>query len=112
VDPPTAAGALDPVSALTRLLFGTTPGGACGTTFEIFDGSRRVRLTLGAPYLAGGTIVCDGDYLRLGGEPLTPIDPPECPFQLTYRAGPDGQAILEAIRIPTRFGPAVIARTA
>ena len=86
----------------------TTASGACGTAFEVFDGSRSVRLTLGEPRKAGGTITCDGDYLRLGGEPLTPIDPPECPFQLVYRTAANGQAILATIRIPTRFGQAVI----
>jgi hypothetical protein len=112
VDPATAAGSLDPVSALIRLLRNTPATGACGAAFEAFDGSRSVRLTLGKPRTADGAITCDGDYLRLGGEPLTPIDPPECPFQLVYREGLDGRAILETIRIPTRFGQAVIAPTA
>lgn len=112
VDPATTAGALDPVSALIQLFRSTSAAGACGTEFEVFDGSRSVRLTLGQPLRVDGTITCDGDYLRLGGEPLTPIDPPECPFRLVYREGQGGQANLETIRIPTRFGQAVIARTA
>ncbi len=109
VDPGSAAGSLDPVSALIRL-FGDN--GACDTAFEVFDGSRRVRLTLGKPRETDGRITCDGDYLRLGGEPLTPIDPPECPFELVYRQGANGRASLETIRIPTRFGQAVIAPVA
>ncbi len=112
VDPATTAGALDPVSALTQLFRNTTADGACGMEIEVFDGSRSVRLTLAQPLRVDGAITCDGTYLRLGGEPLTPIDPPECPFRLSYREGPDGQAVLETIRIPTRFGQAVIARTA
>lgn len=107
-----AAGALDPASALLRMALPGSPEGVCGTSLDVFDGSRAVRLQSGAPTEEAGTIVCDGVYTRLGDEPLTPIDPPECPFQLRYRRGPGGTVTLEEIVIPTRFGQATIALAA
>ena len=83
---------------------------ACSESVAVFDGSRLVRLTLGAPAQVADGIACDGTYLRLGGEPLTPIDPPECPFRLVYRIAADGRAVLQQIRVPTRFGEALIER--
>lgn len=112
VDASAAAGALDPASALLRVVLPGSPEGVCGASLDVFDGSRAIRLQLGAPTEVAGTIVCDGVYTRLGGEPLTPIDPPECPFQLRYHHTQDGAATLDEIRIPTRFGEAMIERAA
>ena len=110
VAPATAAGALDPASALLRLAGPRPAAEACSESVAVFDGSRLVRLTLGAPAPVADGIACDGTYLRLGGEPLTPIDPPECPFRLVYRIAADGRAVLQQIRVPTRFGEALIER--
>lgn len=112
VDPAAAAGAVDPATALSALALPHAAGGACGERVEVFDGSRLVRLQLDAATPREGEIVCGGLYTRLGGEPLTPIEPAECPFQLRYGIEPDGRAVLQEIRIPTRFGPASIARVA
>ena len=112
VDPATQAGALDPVTAL-GLLFRDQPAAkVCATSLKVFDGSRSVRLTLDGPVTSGTTITCAGDYVRLGGDPLTPIDPPECPFEIVYRLTPDGRAVFDHLRIPTRFGEALITRPA
>lgn len=112
VDPRKGAGALDPASALLKL---DRPGrldALCGTSLDIFDGSRLVRLTLYPAATGVDGVVCEGLYTRLGGEPLTPIDPPECPFTLVYRHDPDGSAVLVRIRIPTRFGDASMEKEA
>ncbi len=111
VDAPETAGSVDPASALLEIGSPLRTDTACGTHLDIFDGSRLVRLDLGAPLAADDGIACDGFYTRLGGEPLTPIDPPECPFRLLYRRGPDRRIVLDEIRIPTRFGLALIKRS-
>lgn len=110
VDTDAATGALDPASALFRIGRPGPAGDVCGESLEVFDGSRIVRLDLGPPAKSAGGIACDGLYTRIGGEPLTPLDPPECPFRLLYRVAPDGTAVLERIGIPTRFGQALIGR--
>lgn len=108
VDAAAAGDALDPASALFRLGLPGRIGDVCDTHFAVYDGSRIVRLDLGVPARSGEDIVCDGLYTRIGGEPLTPIDPPDCPFRLRYAIAPDGTAILQEVRIPTRFGQALI----
>lgn len=110
VPPARAAGALDPASALARLIGPGPAGAACGESIAVFDGSRLVRLDLGAPERTAEGIACAGNYLRLGGEPITPIDPPECPFTLVYAVTEDGEAVLDRISVPTRFGEALIER--
>ena len=112
VDPASEGGALDPVTVLVRLFRQRSAADVCGTEFRIFDGSRSVRLTLGDPVTSDGVITCEGDYLREAGEPFTPIDPPACAFQAIYRRAADGTVTLEEIRIPTRFGQAVLTRSA
>lgn len=109
VEPEAAIGALDPVSALLRLS-GVLPGRACALDLTVFDGSRLARLSLAAPMKAEDGLRCAGVYRRLGGEPLTPVEPAECPFTLVYSLDAKGHPLLEEIRVPTRFGQALIAR--
>ena len=61
-------GTLDPLSALLALLDGAAGFQLCKADLPIFDGERRVSLSLSGPKkLREGEWVCHGIYTRLGG---------------------------------------------
>lgn len=109
-DPARMAGALDPVSAGFALLRDNAPDSVCNTRVDVYDGSRRSRLTLGAPVAGEGTLSCTGTYARLEGEPHSLSSQAEYPFRLVFRARGDGLMQLDRIETETRFGRAVVAR--
>jgi hypothetical protein len=109
-DPDRVVGALDPVSASFALLRDNAPDRICGVSVDVFDGSRRSRLSLAEPVAAGDGFVCAGAYARLEGEAHTLSADGTYPFTLTFAPNGDGMVRLERIEARTRFGPAVIAR--
>jgi hypothetical protein len=109
-DPARMVGALDPVSAGFALLRDNTPESVCDTSIDVYDGSRRSRLILGAPVEGEGTLSCSGTYARLEGEAHSLSSQSEYPFTLRFRAREDGLMRLERIETETRFGRAVVAR--
>jgi len=109
-DPARMVGALDPVSAGFALLRDNAPEAVCGTSVDVYDGSRRSRLTLGAPVAGEGTLSCSGTYSRLEGETHSLSSASEYPFTLRFRARANGLMRLERIETETRFGRAVVAR--
>lgn len=110
-DPTAQSGTLDPVSALYLLLRDTPRDAVCDKVVEVFDGSRRSRLTLAAPRSEGDQLVCDGRFARLEGEAhsLSSADR-EYPFSLVYRDTGAGDAKMQRIESPTSFGTAVVER--
>jgi hypothetical protein len=110
-DPARVVGALDPVSAGFALLRDSPPDRICATSVEVFDGSRRSRLSLAEPRPAeGGGYACDGLYARLEGEAHSLSAASEYPFRLVFSPKGEGMVQLERIEARTRFGPAVVAR--
>ncbi len=109
-DPARVVGALDPVSAGFALLRDNAPENICDVSVDVFDGSRRSRLTVGKPVAAQGGFVCEGTYARLEGEAHSLSSQSEYPFTLTFAPTGDGQVRIERIETRTRFGPAVISR--
>jgi hypothetical protein len=109
-DPAKAEGALDPVSAGFALLRDNAPDAICDRTVEVFDGSRRSRLTIGKPTAEGEGFVCAGTYVRVEGEAHTMSDGPDYPFTLVFGPKGEGQVKLERIETQTRFGRAVVSR--
>ena len=93
-------------------LFRDSPAGEiCNTRVDVFDGSRRSRLELGAPKPgADGEISCAGRYARIEGEAHTMSARQDHGFRLVFRAADDGLARLERIEAPTGFGTAVAER--
>lgn len=110
-DPATQAGTLDPVSAGFALFRDSPAGEICNTRVDVFDGSRRSRLELGAPKPgADGEISCAGRYARVEGEAHSMSSKQDHGFMLVFRANGDGIARLERIEAPTGFGTAVAER--
>jgi len=109
-DPATQGGTLDPVSAGLALLGDAVPGSVCDASVDVFDGSRRSRLSLGAPMARDGALVCTGAYSRIEGEAQSMSKQREFPFEVTFREGGDGVARLERVETRTQFGKAVLER--
>ena len=109
-DPATQGGTLDPVSAGLALLGDAVPGSVCDASVDVFDGSRRSRLSLGAPMARDGALVCTGAYSRIEGEAQSMSSQREFPFEVTFREGGDGVARLERVETRTQFGKAVLER--
>ncbi len=109
-DPARIVGALDPVSAGFALLRDNQPEAICDASVDVFDGSRRSRLTVGEPQPAGDGWTCAGTYTRLEGEAHTLSSQSSYPFTLTFMPEGTGKVRLERIETRTRFGPAVITR--
>jgi len=109
-EPADQGGTLDPVSAGFKL-FRTQPADSvCGSTVDVFDGSRRSRLKLGKPVPEGPNLACAGTFARIEGEAHSMADLQEFPFRLVFESAGDGLYRLERIEAPTNFGQAVIAR--
>jgi hypothetical protein len=109
-EPAKQGGTLDPVSAGFRL-FRTAPADAvCGTTVDVFDGSRRSRLKLDDPARDGDALVCAGTFARIEGEAHSMADLREFPFKLVFVPNGGGLYRLERIEAPTNFGQAVLSR--
>lgn len=109
-DPAEQGGTLDPVSAAFRLLRDMPVADVCNVTLDMFDGSRRSRLSLGAPRSDGSVLTCSGTYARMKGESLGSLDRDQFPFTLTYSVGADGIARVQRIEAPTNFGRALVSR--
>lgn len=110
-DPAGVVGALDPVSAGFALLRDNTAAAICDVAVDVFDGSRRSRLTLAGPVAAAdGTYSCAGTYAQLEGEKHDFVAEARYPFRLVFAPRGDGMLTLERIETRTRFGPAVVSR--
>lgn len=109
-DPARVVGALDPVSAGFALLRDNAPENICAVSVDVFDGSRRSRLTVGEPVAEDGGFVCRGIYARLEGEAHSLSSQAEYPFTLHFAPAGDGLVRIERIETETRFGPAVVSR--
>ena len=109
-DPALQGGTLDPVSAGLALLGDAAADEVCDASVDVFDGSRRSRLSLGAPVVKDGAVTCKGAYSRIEGEAHSMSDQREYPFEVTFREGGDGLARLERVETRTQFGKAVLER--
>lgn len=109
-DPREQAGTLDPISAGFAVLRDGPSERMCGRTVDIFDGSRRSRLTIGPRRAAEGGFTCAGTYARLKGEAHTLSSQTEFPFRLTFSETADGMAKVRRIEANTNFGTAAMER--
>jgi hypothetical protein len=110
-DPANQAGTLDPVSAGFAILRDAPVGPICNTSVDVFDGSRRSRIRLGAPQPAGnGDLVCAGRFTRLEGEAHSLSSDQDYGFKIVFRENGHGLARLQRIETSTNFGPAVLER--
>lgn len=110
-DPDGVVGALDPVSASYALLRDAPLDRICATSVDVFDGSRRSRLTLARPVATSdGRFACAGVYAQLEGERQSFATEAEYPFTLIFAPGEGDMLQLERIETRTRFGPAIVTR--
>ena len=109
-DPTLQRGAVDPVSAGFRLFRDMPVGDICNAAVDVFDGSRRSRLRLGAPVAAGPLLTCAGSFAQIEGEAHSAAQHPEFPFEVSFRPDGAGMAQIERIEAPTRYGRAVLTR--
>lgn len=110
-EPAKQGGTLDPVSAGFRLFRTAGADAICDARVDVFDGSRRSRLSIAKPKPgADGLLVCDGTFARIEGEAHSMADLREFPFALVFGPAGDGLYQLERIEAPTNFGNAVLTR--
>ncbi len=107
VQPGSQSGTLDPISATFSLLRDQPVAQACGKSVEIFDGSKRSRITVSPREAArDGLFACNGTYTRVAGfsEKLMRRKR-NFSFQILFR---DVDGIMEVVRFQseTTFGRA------
>lgn len=109
--PAKQAGTLDPISATLALLQAQPVGKACNKTVDVFDGSKRSRLTLGPRQAArGGKFVCAGIYSRVEGfSPKLMARRVNFPFSVTF-VEVDGMMRVDRFSTDTTFGRVVAIR--
>lgn len=101
-------GAIDPLSAALQALAPAPKDAICNTRIDVFDGRKRWALSLSNPRQAGDVIQCDGVYERLAGfKPKHMKRQTEFPFDVTYRVGADGLAVVERMTVETDYGNGV-----
>lgn len=109
-DPALQSGTIDPLSAAFVMLRDAPQEEICGKSVEVFDGSRRTRMALGAPSSQSGLILCAGTYSRLEGEAHSLSNQRAFDFTIAFRVNSEGIAELDRLETRTRFGRASLAR--
>ena len=105
------SGMMDPVSAAYALLLDQPVGRACDRVFNVFDGSRHFRISVGKRQADGaGRWKCTGVYLRVAGySPSQMQKKSRYPFTLFYEER-NGVMRLMEFRTDSIVGDAVARR--
>jgi hypothetical protein len=109
-DPASQSGTLDPVSASFAILRDVPVDEVCNKSVDVFDGSRRSRISLGMPQSTDGKLVCPGRFTRIEGEAHDLSSDQDYGFTVVFAPRSNGIAQLERIETRTNFGPAVLQR--
>lgn len=109
-DPTQQGGTLDPISAGVAILRDAAPEKVCDASVDVFDGSRRSRLTLSKAVEKDNALICAGTYSRIEGEAHTLSSQREYGFEVVFRRNGSGEAQLQRIETRTNFGLAVVER--
>lgn len=113
IDPADQRGVVDPMTAALKVLLDTPRSEACKVNLQVFDGRRRMQVTLGNPRQDGDTLVCSGEMRRIAGyEPGRMEEQTRFPFEAVYAGHPDEADLLQLRRLSasSRFGNARLAR--
>jgi hypothetical protein len=98
-------GAIDPISAAFQALAPAPAAEVCNDRVEVFDGRKRWALAISNPRVDGDVIQCDGVYERIAGfKPKHMKRQTEFPFDVSYRVGKDGMAVVQRIAVKTDYG--------
>lgn len=111
VPPADAAGTVDPLTALWRLLRDADRAEMlCDYTVQVYDGARRSQFAMGPRQAAPDGITCAGEYRRLDGFSAEAMsDRQSFPFTAHY-AETEGVWRLTEVRATSLFGPIRITR--
>ena len=86
LDPKTQKGAVDPMTAIFEILRDVEHGKLCEQDMTLFDGARRVRISLSNPQESGSRATCNGIYSREGGFSKNELrQGKDFPFTITYQ---------------------------
>ena len=108
IEPEKQIGAIDPLSAALQALAPAPAEQVCNTRLDVFDGRKRWALDFSNPRRDENIIECDGVYERIAGfKPKHMRRQTKFPFDVTYRVGDDGLAVVERILIKTDYGSGV-----
>lgn len=103
-------GTLDPISAAAALLPDRPAATACDRVIDIFDGTRRSRIFLGARQALDGGMRCAGVYERIAGySPKSMREQTRFNFVLRYRAVGEVMQLMQ-IEMETEYGRALARR--
>lgn len=110
IDPLAQSGTVDPVSASFLLLRDRPMEMACNQKIEIFDGTKRSRITLGTKQATEDGYVCQGEYRRLAGfSPRQMEKQSRFGFKLFLREE-NGMAVVEKFHTESVAGTVVAIR--
>ena len=111
VPPADAAGTVDPLTALWRLLRDAdSTQMLCDYTVQVYDGARRSQFAVGPRQMAHDGITCAGEYRRLEGFSAGAMaDRQSFPFTALYTET-EGLWRLTEVRATSLFGPIRIIR--
>ncbi len=105
-------GAVDPLTALYRVIRPRLRDELCGWAVDLFDGRRRSRLTLDPAQPRGDTITCVGAYQRVAGyAPAELADYTALPFALVFQPDTGDEWHLTRMVTQTPYGRMRIVRT-
>ncbi|MDE3028569.1 MAG: DUF3108 domain-containing protein [Paracoccaceae bacterium] len=110
VAPSTQAGTIDVLTALYATLSRIPADQACKVALNIFDGTRRARLTLWPTDGSKGTLQCGGEYRRVAGYSAEDMARPAFPFTLTYETLPHGMLQANTVVMDSIYGNASLKR--
>ena len=84
-DPKKQKGTVDPMTAIALVLNDASAKSVCNSKIDLFDGARRVTITLSNPKKSGATLKCSGLYKRVDGFSKREMsEGTQFPFALNY----------------------------
>ena len=110
VAPSTQGGTIDVLTALYATLGRIPADQACKLALNIFDGTRRARLTLWPTDGSKGALQCGGEYRRVAGYSSEDMARPAFPFTLTYETLPHGMLQANNVVMDSIYGNASLKR--
>ncbi len=111
LDPATQSGTLDPLTALFAVLRDQPAAQLCKADLPVFDGARRMQVTLTRFSQQGGAITCSGAFRRVAGYPPEELARRgTVPMAITYLPGDDGKMQAENVWLRTTYGRVTLVR--
>ncbi len=105
LDPATQSGTLDPLTALFAVLRDQPAAQLCQADLPVFDGARRMQVTLTRFSRQGGAITCSGAFRRIDGYPPEElVRRGTVPMAITYLPAGNGMMQADSVLLRTVYG--------